>query len=687
MAGTIVAPDGITWIEYNAPNLVNAWAIAYSPTLDIFSAVSFNGYARVLTSSDGINWSLIVKGDAPGQYPKGWRDIVWGRNAFVAVGDKGILLSFDGRNWTKPSLPDLAYSSVTYSESLDCFIALSTSGVGVKFSISDTLAITYSQSTIPVGRWSSVTYSDEADRFVALSYAGQVGAIYSIDGTTWTPAFLQKNPWSKILWIPSIEQFVAVANTGENNVFASSDGVSWVEHDTTGGYWRDLAWSPSLNMFTIVSSAYDINNASSTNGTSFTEYQSRRLSSIQWSDDLGAFVGQIVPDNLYYVEQNYNALVGAVITPTPTNTRTVTPTPTNSPTPSITPTFTPSSTVTPTVTITATATVTPTLTPTLTPSVTMTMTLTPTATPGASPTVTPTLTTTPTPTVTFTPTPSVTPDVTPTLTPTVTAEVTPTVTTTLTPTITPTPTNTRTPTQTPTPTVTTTLTPTVTPSVTASVTPTVTPSPSFVPSDPYFDNVVLLLNGQDFADKSGYNNVETYEGVTLDNSSPFGPGYTSYRAGADDAVYFFEPDASNLDMFGMPLYYTLEFWINPEDAGSGGYLLANDATRYFQYNANTLNATKWSTTNLADNTIPTNAWTCVALVRSGYSFYTFINGNLVSEHSWNGDSYAENAPFSIFGVPNSPLPGFVGKIGAVRFSDTPRYTTNYTPSTLPWPEQ
>jgi hypothetical protein len=67
MAGTIVAPDGITWMEYAAPSLVNAWAIAHSLTLDLFTAVSYNGYARVLTSSNGVNWTLVVKGDAPGR--------------------------------------------------------------------------------------------------------------------------------------------------------------------------------------------------------------------------------------------------------------------------------------------------------------------------------------------------------------------------------------------------------------------------------------------------------------------------------------------------------------------------------------------------------------------------------------------------------------------------------------------
>lgn len=116
-----------------------------------------------------------------------------GRNAFVAVGDKGILLSFDGRNWTKPALPDLAYTSVTYSEELDVFVALSNSGVGVAFTITPDLNITYTQSTIPVARWSSVAYSDEINRFVAASYAGTVGSMYSNDGLNWTNGSTEKS--------------------------------------------------------------------------------------------------------------------------------------------------------------------------------------------------------------------------------------------------------------------------------------------------------------------------------------------------------------------------------------------------------------------------------------------------------------------------------------------------------------
>lgn len=383
MNDPIVAPDGITWSEYNPDNLVNCWSICYTPPLDIFTAVSYNGYARVLNSSNGIDWAPIIKGDAPGQYPKGWRDIVYG-NAIVAVGDNGILLSLNGLNWTKPALPDRAYTSITYSQSLNKFIILGNE-ISVIFSIDEDLSLTFNQIQIPPGKWSSITYSEDLNLFVAISYYGPNGSMTSSDGITWTLGTLPRNTWSKIIWISTLNQFIAVSNSADNNVYSSVDGLTWVEQDTTGGYWRDLAWSPALNMFTIVSSAYDTNNASSHNGTSFTEYKSRRLSSIEWSDDLQAFVANIVPENLYFVPENFNVLVGKIITPTPT------PTPTISITPSITPTIS----------------LTPTITQSITPTVTST--ITPSTTAAVSPTVTPT----PTPTITPTITPTVTQSVTP----------------------------------------------------------------------------------------------------------------------------------------------------------------------------------------------------------------------------------------------------------------------------------
>lgn len=379
MAGnTFATPDTITWVEHDATSLINSWAIAYSPTLRSFAAVSFNGDSRVLTSSNGINWFAVVKGDAPGQYPKGWRDIVWGGNAYAAVGDYGILISFNGRLWTKADVPAHNYTSVTYSAQLDCFIAMATNGVCVKFSVSPSTGLIASSHTIPLGHWSSVTYSDELGKFLAVSYGGDTPSITSDDGETWVTGTLSKNLWTKVIWVPSQNKFYAISNTSNNNLQSSTTGTSWESISTVGGFWRDLVWVPSLNMLAMVSSATEVNTGTITNGAPAIGYKTRRLASISWSDDSGTFVAQIVNNA---GDPEYNVLVGNVTTLTPTPTITISPT------------------------ISATPLLTPTVTPTITPTISVTVSIAPSASqltpsPTPSPTGTPTGTPTPTPTMT-----------------------------------------------------------------------------------------------------------------------------------------------------------------------------------------------------------------------------------------------------------------------------------------------
>lgn len=416
MAGaTILSPDNITWTEYSVNNFANVWSIAYSPTMGMFAAVSYNSYARILTSLNGIDWISPIKGDARGQYPKYWRDITWGSGAFVAVGDEGVLMTYDGRNWTQPPVPKFTYTSVGYSSTEDLFVLMTSNGVVVTLKVNSNKSITINQYTIPVARWSSVVYSVERGVFIATAYANEFASIVSTNGRDWTNGSLQKNSWSKIQWVPHLQSFVVVANTKNNSVAESSDGITWTYQTLDdGGYWRDLTWVPAINMLITVSSAVEINNGSALNGTDLLEYKTRRLASIQWSGVAESFTAQIVPYVGVEDTTNYNVFVGVPHishTPTPTRTNTPTPTVTATVTPTVTSTVTP--TLTPTQTITPTPTVTATLTPTMTVTPTMTMTLTPSPTPSVTPPVSatpsPTPPVSPSPTPASTPPPSVTP--------------------------------------------------------------------------------------------------------------------------------------------------------------------------------------------------------------------------------------------------------------------------------------
>lgn len=438
---TFIAPDGITWFEQVSDSkLVNCWSMCYANNLNAFFAVSYNGYARVLKSTDGTSWTSIVKGDAKGQLPKGWKHIVQG-NVLVAVGVNGIILSTDGDHWTVPDLPQLNYNTVEYSPTLNRFVAL-TDNTAVLFSIDKNLTLTQQVVSIPTSKWSSLVYSPSLNRFVAVSYGTASALMYSTNGITWTTGNLPQNLWSKIVWSPERSQFLAIARSPTSNVASSSDGINWSTTNNSTNYWRDLAWSPELGMFMMVSSGFGNTNSSTGGGTSFTTYKTRRLSSVVWSSTHQMYVANVVQTQSLAPSDLYNVLIGKQITPSPTITPTVTPTMTVTPTPTITPTLTRTATVTPTITVTAS--VTPSITPTQTPS----------STPGVTPTVTRTVT----PTISITPTltPAVTQSVTPSITPTKTPAVTQTATPSITPTIS--------------------VTPSITPTLT--VTPTITPSPS-----------------------------------------------------------------------------------------------------------------------------------------------------------------------------------------------------------------
>ncbi|QDJ96517.1 hypothetical protein Xoosp13_331 [Xanthomonas phage Xoo-sp13] len=413
---TFIAPDGITWFEQTATtNLVNCWSMCYSPAFSKFFAVSYNSYSRVLSSSDGITWDSVVKGDAPGQLPKGWKQVVQG-NVLVAVGVNGIMLSVDGLHWTTPNLPQLNYNTIEYSQELNRFVALTDTNA-VVFSVDSNLTLTQQLVPIPTSKWSSIAYSPSLNRFVAVSYRGPISVMYSTNGINWTNGNLLSNLWNKIVWSPERGQFLAIANASSSNVGTSTDGINWTTVNNTTNYWRDLTWSPELGMFMMVSSGFGNNNSSTSGGTSFTTYKTRRLSSVVWSSEYQMFIANVVQTPSLVPSDLYNVLLGKQITPSPTPTMTVTPTATVTPTPSITASITPSATITPTPTVTATLTpsitVTATVTPTTTPSVTSTPTLTPSVSATITPSVTPTITVTSsiTPTVTRTPTRTVTPTI------------------------------------------------------------------------------------------------------------------------------------------------------------------------------------------------------------------------------------------------------------------------------------
>lgn len=102
---TAKSTDGVSWTIYNnaLPDW-DYWTVAWSPTLSRFCGITEYGN-RVVTSSDGINWTTHL---FPSGLPFGCSyhsGIVWHNNKFVIIFDgTSVLTSSDGITWSSATL-------------------------------------------------------------------------------------------------------------------------------------------------------------------------------------------------------------------------------------------------------------------------------------------------------------------------------------------------------------------------------------------------------------------------------------------------------------------------------------------------------------------------------------------------------------------------------------------------------
>ena len=83
--GTVItSPDGLTWTTQTPVATGTLWSVAYSSTLNLFTATGGFG-ATIITSPDGVNWTVQVTGIGVNQ----WQSVAYGAGQFVAVGIVG----------------------------------------------------------------------------------------------------------------------------------------------------------------------------------------------------------------------------------------------------------------------------------------------------------------------------------------------------------------------------------------------------------------------------------------------------------------------------------------------------------------------------------------------------------------------------------------------------------------------
>ena len=197
-----VSTDGVNWTRYtpftNGPALK---AITYGNGL--FVAVANGGGNRVVTSPDGISWTLrnaAANND--------WQSVAFGNNKFVAISSNGTnrtMYSSDGINWTSIAVTSGSNSIAFGNGKFTTGKNYSTDG------------ITWTNSTLEFAPY-GIAYGNGI--FVAVGQSGSNRIAISSDGITWQLVVApQLNPWECIAYGDS--KFVALTYSGTNQVMVS----------------------------------------------------------------------------------------------------------------------------------------------------------------------------------------------------------------------------------------------------------------------------------------------------------------------------------------------------------------------------------------------------------------------------------------------------------------------------------
>jgi len=181
--------DGVNWERSNAvPLQVNWDALAYGNGR--YVAVSVGGHA--MHSTDLMTWT--ISSQAPSS---SWHSVTYGNGRFVAIaygGTNRVMTSTDGVNWTGISVAANTWRSVTYANGT--FVAVANGGTNRVMTSSD--GITWYPQSVPEEEWMFVTYAN--GQFIAVATAGGADRVMTslnrIDWTTQTaPPRSNGNPW------------------------------------------------------------------------------------------------------------------------------------------------------------------------------------------------------------------------------------------------------------------------------------------------------------------------------------------------------------------------------------------------------------------------------------------------------------------------------------------------------------
>ena len=241
-----------SWTSRTAPSDNDWMGVTYSPSLNLFCAVSTFDVTNpmCITSTDGITWTERT-------IPNGsWSDVHWGDGLFVAVQTTGNpAYSSDGINWSSGSVPVNGddRQAVVYNPDNDQWVTVKSTGTNRVSLSSDGINWTDQATAGDAYAWYDVAWSPSLGLYCAVSYfAGPSNRMMtSPDGVTWTlRAPAETAQFAGIDWSPELGMFVAAGN---NVINTSTDGINWssVTEPVPGGNFRDVLWVSEMGKFFI----------------------------------------------------------------------------------------------------------------------------------------------------------------------------------------------------------------------------------------------------------------------------------------------------------------------------------------------------------------------------------------------------------------------------------------------------
>lgn len=202
------------------------------------------------------------------------------------------------------------------------------------------------------------------------------------------------------------------------------------------------------------------------------------------------------------------------------------------------------------------------------------------------------------------------------------------------------------------------------------------------------NNIVTSLRDSSFSDKTIVLNGDA---SSTSVHSKFGGTSVTFDGNGD---YLSTPDSADLELGNSD--FTIDFWVRPTSVSSGVIVIKRTSSIFapfsiFFKSSGTLglySSASGNSWDVASNRtiatgLTTNAWYHVAFVRSGSTFYTFVNGIQTDSFTSSSTLYDNNQALLIGGDTASGGGGyFSGQVDEFRYSvGVARWISNFTPPT------